>query len=313
MIEKNVWKFDKNKKLKKWKRPICLTLTMLLIISVFALLFYLVGPELKKTTEILVQNIPEYKEESTKFLKKIGIGSKEIESFSKQLDEMKQSVSTFAKNNSASITKTIASVASNFVTGIFNIGLGIVFAIYLLAQKEKLSHQINLIMEAYIPKKKAKKIKEMASLSNTTFSKFISGQVIEAIIIGVLCFLGMVLLQIPYASTISVLVGFTALIPVFGAFIGTLIGAFLIMMVNPMKAILFILFILILQQIEGNLIYPKVVGKSVGLPSIWVMVAVTIGAGMGGVAGMLISVPLCSIFYSIFTVSVHTRLAHKTK
>ena len=135
----------------------------------------------------------------------------------------------------------------------------------------------------------------------------------EAFIIGILCFLGMLILKIPYAATISVLVGFTALIPVFGAFIGTIIGAFLIFMFNPSKAIIFIIYIIILQQIEGNLIYPKVVGKSVGLPSIWVMVAVTIGASIYGMIGMLLSVPLCSILYSIFRTSVKGRIKEKEK
>lgn len=311
IIEAHTWKATRNKKWKKYKRPVCLTLTLFIILSVFALLLCLVAPALKNTTQIFVKNIPAYKEESTTFLKKIGIGTKEIDAFNKHLDTAKKDVSTFLEKNGTSITKALASFASNMITGIVNIGLGIVFSIYILAQKEKLGEQANKIMVAYLPKKKILKIKEIASLSNMTFTKFITGQVTEAVIIGILCFIGMLILQIPYAPTISVLVGFTALIPVFGAFIGTLIGAFLIFMTSPMKALFFIIFILILQQIEGNFIYPKVVGKSVGLPSIWVMVAVTIGASMGGILGMMISVPMCSILYSIFTVNVKTRLKNK--
>ena len=154
---------------------------------------------------------------------------------------------------------------------------------------------------------------QIANLSNITFGNFISGQCLEALIIGLLCFIGMLILQIPYASTISVLVGFTALIPVFGAFIGTFIGAFLIFMVEPFKALIFIIFIIILQQLEGNIIYPKVVGKSVGLPSIWVMVAVTIGASLYGVLGMILSVPLCSILYSIIKTDVNLKIEEKNK
>jgi len=122
-----------------------------------------------------------------------------------------------------------------------------------------------------------------------------------------LCFIGMLILNIPYSGAISALVGFTALIPVFGAFIGTIIGAFLILMVSPIKAIIFVVFIIILQQIEGNLIYPKVVGKSVGLPGIWVLVAVTVGASISGILGMLISVPLCSVIYSLIKTSVKEK------
>ena len=140
------------------------------------------------------------------------------------------------------------------------------------------------------------------------FANFVSGQCLEAIIIGVLCFFGMIILRLPYAGAISVLVGFTALIPVFGAFIGTILGAFLIFMINPLEAIIFVIFIIVLQQLEGNLIYPHVVGKSVGLPGIWVLVAVTVGASINGVLGMLLSVPLASIMYSILKTDVNLKI-----
>ena len=166
-------------------------------------------------------------------------------------------------------------------------------------------------MDAYLPKKKAKKIKDIASLSNKVFTNFVSGQCLEAIIIGVLCFFGMIILRLPYAGAISVLVGFTALIPVFGAFIGTIVGAFLIFMVNPLQAVIFVIFIIVLQQLEGNLIYPHVVGKSVGLPGIWVLVAVTVGASINGILGMLLSVPLVSIIYSILKTDVNLKLKKK--
>ena len=143
------------------------------------------------------------------------------------------------------------------------------------------------------------------------FANFVSGQCLEAIIIGILCFFGMIILRLPYAGAISVLVGFTALIPVFGAFIGTIIGAFLIFMVNPLQSVIFVIFIIVLQQLEGNLIYPHVVGKSVGLPGIWVLVAVTIGASINGVLGMLLSVPLASILYSILKTDVNLKLKKK--
>ena len=209
--------------------------------------------------------------------------------------------------------KTSLGVASTVAGTITSLVLGIVFAIYILLKKEDLRRQIKKVMRAYLPEKKEKKIIEISELSNKIFGNFITGQCLEAVIIGVLCFIGMLLLNIPYASTISVLVGFTALIPVFGAFIGTIVGAFLILMVSPTKAIIFIIFILILQQLEGNLIYPKVVGKSVGLPGIWVLVAVTIGASVYGILGMLISVPLCSILYSIIRTNVNDKIDQKNK
>ena len=146
----------------------------------------------------------------------------------------------------------------------------------------------------------AKKVIEFTNLTNKVFTKFVTGQLTEACIIGTLCLVGMLIFGMPYAVIISVLIGFTALIPIFGAFIGTAIGAFLILLESPIKALWFVIFIIVLQQLEGNLIYPKVVGKSVGLPGIWVLSAVTIGGGMFGIIGMLFSVPICSIVYVIF-------------
>ena len=229
------------------------------------------------------------------------------------MDSLGTTLAEYIKNNSNQVIDVTLGIASNVVTGFVNVTIGFVFAIYFLAQKEKITSQFNKVMDAYLPKKRVNKIKEIAHLSNKVFSSFVSGQCIEAIIIGVLCFIGMILLRLPYASTISVLVGFTALIPVFGAFIGTIFGAFLIFMISPLQAIIFVMFIIILQQLEGNLIYPKVVGKSVGLPGIWVLVAVTVGASINGVLGMLLSVPICSIIYSILATNVKDRLEGKNK
>lgn len=168
-------------------------------------------------------------------------------------------------------------------------------------------------MNAYLPKSVIEKINNVAILSNKVFSSFVSGQCIEALIIGILCFIGMIILRLPYAGAISVLVGFTALIPVFGAFIGTIFGAFLIFMINPIQAIIFIIYIIVLQQLEGNLIYPHVVGKSVGLPGIWVLVAVSVGASINGVLGMLLSVPIVSIIYSIVKTDVNKAKMRNNK
>lgn len=304
------WKASPDKWWGRAKRPFCLVMTLALVLGLFALLLFLVVPELKNTTKIFTENIPTYQKELSHTLEKFGIDAEKTKDITSHLDDFKKNTSDFVQKNSGKILEGAAIFATSVIGKIMNITLGSVFAIYILLQKEKLSTQLETVMKAYLPKKKIKKIKEMGTLSNQTFSHFISGQFVEAIIIGLLCFIGMLLLGLPYAPTISVLVGFTALIPVFGAFIGTAIGAFLIFMISPMEALIFIAFILILQQVEGNLIYPKVVGSSVGLPSIWVMVAVTIGASTFGIMGMLLSVPLCSIVYSIFTCNVKERI-HK--
>jgi len=180
-----------------------------------------------------------------------------------------------------------------------------VFSIYLLLQKEKLSRQLKDTLYRFVSENKVRRIIILGKRSQEIFSNFIRGQFLEAVIIGILTFVGMLLLNLPHPLVISALVGFTAIIPVFGALIGTGIGVFLILMVDPIKALWFLIFLLILQQIEGNIIYPKVVGKSIGLPGIWVFAAVTIGASAFGILGMLIGVPLCSLLYSILREKVY--------
>lgn len=314
VVENKLFKKLNKKNSKTWKkmkRPISITTTFVIIIAMLGLILGLVIPQLKNTTELFTKNFDSYKTESVEFLEKVGIDKKAINKFNKGLGNIKEEVTTYFSDNKKEIMETTLGVATSVIGTITSLSLGIVFAIYILLKKEELNRQVKKIMRAYLPEKKERKIKEISELSNKTFGNFVSGQCIEAIIIGVLCFIGMLLLQIPYAATISVLVGFTALIPVFGAFIGTVVGAFLILMVNPTKALVFVIFILLLQQVEGNLIYPKVVGKSVGLPGIWVMVAVTIGASMAGILGMLLSVPICSILYSILRTNVNDRIDKK--
>lgn len=303
--------------LKNWKtsamtkRAVSLVIALAIVIGFFVFLLFLIIPNLQNTIAIFADNIPAYSENLQDLLNSWGIDSNIINEVVEVFKALGDSASSYIKENGNQVLETTLGIATNVVTGFINVTIGIVFAIYFLAQKEKISHQVGNLMKAYLPEKAIGKINDIASLSNKIFSNFVGGQCIEAIIIGFLCFLGMLVLRLPYASTISVLVGFTALIPVFGAFIGTIIGAFLIFMVSPLQALIFIIFILVLQQLEGNLIYPKVVGKSVGLPGIWVLVAVTIGASINGVLGMLLSVPICSIIYSIMATNIRYRLAEK--
>lgn len=298
---------------KKLKRPISLTTTFIIIIAILTLVLGLVIPQLKNTVEIFTENFDSYQKQSIEVLGKIGIKNKEIKEVNKELSNLKKEVNTYFSENKQEIMQTTVGIASTVIGTITSLGIGIVFAIYVLLKKEDLSRQFKKLARAYLSDKKQKRLTEIGKLSNKTFGNFISGQFIEAIIIGVLCFIGMIILRIPYAATISVLVGFTALIPVFGAFFGTIIGAFLILMVDPTKALIFVIFILILQQLEGNLIYPKVVGTSVGLPGLWVLVAVTVGASMAGILGMLLSVPICSVIYSIVRTNVNDTIDKKNQ
>ena len=305
-----------NKNYKTWsklKRPVSVIITFIIIITIIVFILGLLIPQLQNTVSLFTKNFDTYKEQTIEILNNFGINSESINNYSTSINNLKNEITSYINNNRNEIMQITIGVASSFLGSITSIIIGIVFAIYILLKKEDLSRQFKKILKAYLPEKYERRIEEIANLSNITFGNFISGQCLEALIIGLLCFIGMLILQIPYASTISVLVGFTALIPVFGAFIGTFIGAFLIFMVEPFKALIFIIFIIILQQLEGNIIYPKVVGKSVGLPSIWVMVAVTIGASIYGVLGMILSVPLCSILYSIIKTDVNLKIEEKNK
>lgn len=316
VVENKLFKKLNKKNTKTWKklkRPVSLVTTFIIIIAIIALILGLIIPQLKNTVELFTENFDSYKTQSVELLEKVGIEKKTINKLNNNIENIQEEATKYISKNSDKIMQTTVGVATTVAGTVATIVLGIVFAIYILLKKEDLTRQFKKLARAYLPEKRQTTLKEISTLSNKTFGNFVSGQCIEALIIGLLCFIGMLILQIPYAPTIAVLVGFTALIPVFGAFIGTAIGAFLILMVDPTKALVFVIFIIILQQLEGNLIYPKVVGNSVGLPGIWVMVAVTVGASIGGILGMLLSVPVCSILYSILRTDVNNRIDQKNK
>ena len=189
--------------------------------------------------------------------------------------------------------------------------LSLVLAIYMLASKERLLRHLKKFIHAFSSTKWANRILKVGHLANVTFYHFIAGQFTEALIISVLCFIGMTLLSMPYALLISVIIGVTSLIPIFGAFIGTLPGAFIIFIIDPMQALWFIVFIIVLQQFEGNIIYPRVVGNSIGLSGLWVMLAMLIGGSTFGILGMLLGIPLFSVFYQLLSSTVKARLAKK--
>lgn len=298
----------KTKRSEKLKRPICLVSVMVLVLALISLIFKLVIPELINAVEIFSDSLPKYTEIIENYLEEKQFSEENIKMVTNTLNEVQKKATSFVMTNTEEIAERIFDMATKIVGYIVNGVIALVFALYILAQKEKFIHQVNKVMKAFLDKKVIEKIDTVVGITNKAFYNFASGQFVEALIIGVLCFIGMIILRIPYATTISVLVAFTALIPMFGAFIGTAIGAFLILMIDPIKAIIFIIFIIILQQFEGNLIYPKVVGRSVGLPGIWVLVAVTIGASTFGIIGMIISVPLCAILYGVLVNITNERL-----
>lgn len=211
------------------------------------------------------------------------------------------------------IVGSTISVVGTIGMGVTNFVIGLIFAIYILANKETLGRQLGKVAAAYCRPVLLNKIKSVIKVANETFSSFIVGQCTEAVILGSLCILGMLIFRFPYAPMVGTFVGATALIPVVGAYLGAVVGFIMILTVSPIKAVLFIVFIIALQQLEGNLIYPKVVGSSIGLPGMWVLAAVTVGGGISGIGGMLIGVPLTATVYKLIRSDVNKRIPDSAK
>lgn len=303
--------FKKVKPGKIWdkiKRPISITLSLVSVFVIIFLVINLLIPQLRTSVSLFINTLPEYKEDIVNILYKFDAESSTIEVVSEYLDNFGRVITDYIKDNSEDVITVTTEVVGSVINFVSKGIISIVFAIYILAQKENLNRQINKFMNAYVKPNYINKIKNVATLANKTFSSFVTGQGLEALIFGTLCFLGMIILGIPYALPIAVLLGFTALIPIFGAIVGTLLGAILIFMVSPFKAVIFVIFVLIIQQIENNFIYPKVVGKSVGLPGMWVLLSVTVGGSVGGLIGLFIATPLCSLLYAFLSQMVNDRL-----
>ena len=309
-------KYLKDKKVaKKLARPISLILTIAVVIGVVVLVMFVVIPELGKTLLSLGLTIRTFIPEAQRFLEELFTDNPEIQTWLDNLnldpERMINSAMTFLQNGAGNVLDSTVSAIGSIVSGVTTFVIAFVFACYILLQKEKLRVQVRKVMYAFLSEKQVEWCLEVSSLTAKSFSNFLTGQCVEAMILGMMFFIAMTIFNMPYAMLVGVLIAFTALIPIFGAFIGCVIGAFLILMVDPLQALGFIIMFLILQQIEGNLIYPKVVGSSVGFPSIWVLAAVTIGGSLMGVVGMLIFIPIVSVVYNLFRASVYKRLRKK--
>lgn len=299
----------------KLKRPICLTLAFLLFLGIiFAIIFILI-PRLEEAGTSLVANVPTYItqiqgwwDNLTAFAADHGITLPEL---SMNVEDATKFITKLLTSNGDSVVNTTINITTSILGALVNVLLALVFSVYMLAQKEKLLAQSKRLLLAALPQKAGERTMHILKLTNGAFSSFVTGQVTEAFILGTLCCLGMLILRLPYALPVSVIISFTSLIPIFGAWIGAATGAFLIVFVSPVKALTFLIFLLILQQVEGNLIYPKVVGKSVGLPGLWVLAAVTIGGGAFGVLGMLLGVPVCSVIYALVQDYLRARPAQQ--
>ena len=295
----------------KLKRPVCLTLTMVLFLGIIFAIFFILIPRLEEAGSTLAANIPTYVDQFQTWWKNLsdfadghGVTLPEL---TLSAEQVRDTIAGFLQERGDSVVNTTLNITSSIVGALVNVLLALVFSLYMLAQKETLIAQSKRLLRRALPRKAADKLLAVLHLTNNAFSSFVTGQVTEAVILGTLCCLGMLILRLPYALPVSVIIAALSLIPIFGAWIGAATGAFLIVFQSPIKALTFLIFLLILQQVEGNLIYPRVVGKSVGLPGLWVLAAVTIGGGAFGILGMLLGVPVCSVVYSLVQAYIRTK------
>ena len=300
---------SKHKWLNKIKRPVSLILGWLFIILIFTIFLMLIIPELYKAIMNFSRLLPYYMDSFgynvIKWLDTLHLDAELLRNF--DWNSLSTKLADYLESAGTALVGKTVTITTGVFTTLFNIILGFVFSCYFLVSKEFIIKQLKKLYASLVKHKTFDNTMVVLSLANETFSRFLVGQCAEACILGILCYIGMCILRIPYPIMISSLIAITALIPIFGAFIGTALGAFLILLISPIKALWFVIFILILQQIESNLIYPKVVGKSVGLEGVWVLFAVTLGGRLFGALGLLISVPVFSIIYCLIRAYVHTK------
>ena len=291
------------------RRPVCVIVAFITLISIIALIIGLVLPQFVACINLLISKIPDAMSSFIDFLEKFEILPEDIISTLEKIDwksrigQIMDVLTSGIGDVMDVVVNTVTSVFSAIVTAL----LSTIFAVYLLMGKDTIGKQISRVMKIYLKKEVYGKIVYVRDILNDCFKKYIIGQCTEAVILGVLCAIGMWILKLPYAAMIGALIAFTALIPVAGAYIGAAVGAFMILTVSPAKALIFLIFLVVLQQLEGNIIYPRVVGSSMGLPGIWVLAAVTVGGGTMGVAGMLIGVPVAAALYRLLKNDVSRR------
>ena len=302
---------------RKFAAPVSLILTLIFVLALLSLVTSVVAPELGQTIATLGKTLPEKIPTLMKQAEQLVSNHPELVDYMDKAQAqlnweeiLNQLVSFFRVGANSMLSSTI-SVATGIVSGVGTFFIGFVFACYILLQQGFLKRQMKKLIFAYLKEKHANRFLQICALTYRTFSNFLTGQCLEAVILGMMFFVSMTILRFPFAVLVGVLIAFTALIPIFGAFVGCAVGAFLLLTVNPSQAAAFIVLFIVLQQIEGNLIYPKVVGGSIGLPAIWVLVAVTLGGSLFGIVGMLVFIPIVSVVYTLLKEDVNKRLIEK--
>ena len=314
-LEKLYFPKSKKKIVIKTRRGVCIVLSFVLMILVIFFVLYLVIPQVVDCFVVLSKDVPIVLQNVWDFLV---AHSDQIPALQEQLLNMNvdwgtliNKVTSGLMSGTKGILASATTIVGSFFGAVTNVVVGLIFSMYVLACKEEVAGRINRVMNAFMSTKVYDKTMYVLNVVHTSFSNFFIGQATEAVILGTLCTIGMWILRIPYAGPIGALVGLTALIPVFGGYIGAALGAFMILTVDPKLALVFLIYLLILQQLEGNLIYPKVVGSSIGLPGIWVLAAIMIGSGLGGVLGMLVGVPVSAAVYKLLRDATAKKEAEK--
>lgn len=314
-IEKIYFPKTKNRWICKSRRAVCIFLSILLLLFIIFFVLYLVIPQVINCFIIISKDVPKVLQNIHKLLIEKAV---DLPVLQQQLTNMDidwgnifNKLSTSIMKGTKGLLSSATALVGSVVGIIVNILVGLIFSIYVLSSKEELQKRMNRTMHAFMNETIYNKTIYVIRIVHESFSSFIVGQVTEALILGTLCALGMALLRLPYAAPIGAMVGLTALIPIFGAYIGAVLGSFMIFTVDPKQMIIFLIFLLILQQLEGNLIYPKVVGSSIGLPGIWVLAAIMIGSGLAGVTGMLIGVPITATCYKLLRDVIYMKEEEK--
>ncbi len=313
-LENKVFKFMNNAKhkfVRKLRRPICMFLTYLLALGIISLLVLVIIPDIIDTVIYIADKLPSFIVSAgdwlTQTLTGFGLKKEDIPFLNIDISSLSSTIKNWLSSYSGKIVGDAVTITTSVISGVFDTVFSLVISVYILAQKEKIGRFVKSVINTFIPENVGKNIYHISNQAADSFSRFIGGQLTESVILGVLCYIGMLIFRFPNAPIISVLICVTSLVPVVGALVGVAIGALLILITNPIKALFFILFIIILQQIEGNIIYPRVVGKAVGLPGIIVISAVLVGGNVGAILGALIAVPLSAMIYALLKEAIQNR------
>ena len=311
---------DRRPLVRKLRRPVSLVFALVVSLGLIGILIAVVLPQLTATVAEVAARLPEYISSAVNwlndFLAGFGIEIESLTNFTVDWEKVFSELTTYLKEGSAnvdgsSVVDTVTGVGTSVVSTVMNTFLGLVVAVYILAQKERIGRFTRRCIDAFLPQKAASGLARIASMASETFSNFVAGQLADSCILGILCYICMRIFRFPYPEVISVVIGVTSLVPMVGSFIGEVIGALLILIVSPLKALLFVVMVLAIQQVDGAFIYPRIVGRSVGLPGVAVFCAVIVGGNVAGVIGAMIGVPVCALIYALLREAVDARLRRR--